>query len=468
MKSLDPHIGMAQKGTFLPAIQKLIETHIPTKFGNFRLHLFRDESGRDHVAFLLGAVAGKENVLTRVHSECFTGEVLGSLRCDCASQLELALARIAAAGHGVLIYLRQEGRGIGLLDKLRAYNLQDLGHDTVDANLLLGRAVDERTYHAAALILRELNIASIELLTNNPAKVAALRDLGIAVRGRTPLLGAVHRESNHYLETKARRMGHDIDLTRLVATNGSGLNGICGPSADPVTEIRRRAQGFRTLRGRPFVTLSYAQSLDGCLSARPGEPLVLSGSDALVLTHRLRAAHDVILIGIGTVLSDNPQLTVRKVDGPSPQPLVLDSHLRIRRDCRLVRAGAGRLRVAAVEPCDSRRKRQLESAGITVLPTPSTPDGMVELSSVLRHLGERGVESVMVEGGLRVIRSFLNAQLVDYLVVTVVPRFIGGDFAVRLQSHLLCGPRMEHFSQFRLGADIGLCGAPVWAATSQT
>lgn len=451
----------------MPSIRKLAETHIPTKFGNFRLHLFRDESDRDHIAFVLGTIGAKENVLTRVHSECFTGEVLGSLRCDCASQLEFSLARIAAAGHGILIYLRQEGRGIGLLDKLRAYNLQDLGHDTVDANLLLGRAVDERTYHVAALILREFNVASIELLTNNPAKVAALKDLGIGIRARAPLLGAIHQENDHYLETKARRMGHDIDVTRIVSTSKPGLNGSSGTSPDPVTEIRRRAQGFLALRGRPFVTLSFAQSLDGCLSARPAEPLALSGTEALVLTHGLRAVHDVILVGIGTVLSDDPQLTVREVDGPSPRPLVLDSRLRIRDDCRLVRAGAGRLRVASVEPCDSCRKRQLESAGITVLQAPSTPDGMVELSSVLRHLGELGVESVMVEGGVRVIRSFLDAQLVDYLVVTVVPRFIGGDFAVRLQSRLLCGPRMEHFSGFRLGGDIGLCGAPEWAAASQ-
>jgi 3,4-dihydroxy 2-butanone 4-phosphate synthase/GTP cyclohydrolase II len=458
---------MARERYVLPSILKLTETHIPTKFGSFRLHLFRDESDCDHVAFVLGTVAGKDNILTRVHSECFTGEVLGSLRCDCASQLELALARISAAGCGVLIYLRQEGRGIGLLDKLRAYNLQDLGHDTVDANLLLGRAVDERKYHAAALILRELGVNSIELLTNNPSKIAALRDLGINIQARTPLFGTVHWESNHYIETKARRMGHDIDLTRMVTTDKTGLNGFAAMSQDPVTEIRRRAQGFLALRRRPFVTLSYAQSLDGCLSARPGEPLALSGSEALVLTHRLRAAHDVILIGIGTVLSDDPQLTVRKVDGPSPQPVVLDSRLRIPDDCRLVRAGAGRLRVASLEACDSRRKQKLEAAGISVLHAPSTPDGMVELSAVLRHLGELGVESVMVEGGVRVIRSFLDARLVDYLVVTVVPGFIGGEFAVRLQSQLLRGPRMEHFSQFKLGDDIGLCGAPDWAAAAQ-
>jgi len=455
---------MAEEKYILPSIRKLIETYIPTKSGDFQLHLFRDELDHDHVAFVCGTVADEENVLTRVHSECFTGEVLGSLRCDCASQLELALARIAAAGRGVLIYLRQEGRGIGLLDKLRAYNLQDLGHDTVDANLLLGRAVDERTYHAAALILRELNIASIELLTNNPAKVAALRDLGIDIRGCTPLLGAVHQESNYYLQTKAKRMGHHIDLTHMVLANNPDVNGTSNSSPDPVTEIRRRAQGFLALRGRPFVTLSYVQSLDGCLCARLGEPLALSGPESVVLTNRLRAAHDAVLRGIGTVLSEDPQLTVDKV-GSSPQPVVLDSHLRIPDDCRLVRTGAGRLQVAGVEPCDSHRKEQLESAGITVLATVPTSDGTVNLSSVLRQLGERGIESVIVEGGIRVIRSFLDTQLLDYLVVTVVPRFIGGDFAVRLQSPLLGRLRMDHFSQFRLGTDIGLCGAP-WTSTS--
>lgn len=288
---------MAEEKYILPSIQELIETRIPTKSGDFQLHLFRDELDHGHVAFVCGNVAGEENVLSRVHSECFTGEVLGSLRCDCASQLELALARVAAAGRGILIYLRQEGRGIGLLDKLRAYNLQDLGHDTVDANLLLGRAVDERTYHAAALILRELNVASIELLTNNPAKITALQDLGINVRGCTPLFGTVHQESNYYLQTKAERMGHRIDLTHVVLADKSSVNGGSRSSPDPVAEIRRRAQGFFALHGRPFVTLSYVQSLDGCLSVRLGEPLASSGPEALLLTHRLRAAHDAVLSG---------------------------------------------------------------------------------------------------------------------------------------------------------------------------
>ena len=263
-------------------IQKLAETSIPTKFGSFQLHLFRDDANRDHLAFVLGDVVGKDNVLTRVHSECFTGEVLGSLRCDCANQLEIALDSIARAGSGALVYLRQEGRGIGLLDKLRAYNLQDLGHDTVDANLLLGHAADERTYHVAAQILRDLQIQSIELLTNNPSKVNGLRDLGIKIRSRTGLLAARYPENNHYLETKARRMGHYIELEGLATREGETRHNGAKPTTQGlVDDVTRRSQRFKEIHGRPFVTLSYAQSLDGCLSARSGETLALSGPEAL-------------------------------------------------------------------------------------------------------------------------------------------------------------------------------------------
>ena len=448
-------------------IQKLAETSIPTKFGSFQLHLFRDDANRDHLAFVLGDVVGKDNVLTRVHSECFTGEVLGSLRCDCANQLEIALDSIARAGSGALVYLRQEGRGIGLLDKLRAYNLQDLGHDTVDANLLLGHAADERTYHVAAQILRDLQIQSIELLTNNPSKVNGLRDLGIKIRSRTGLLAARYPENNHYLETKARRMGHYIELEGLATREGETRHNGAKPTTQGlVDDVTRRSQRFKEIHGRPFVTLSYAQSLDGCLSARSGETLALSGPEALVLTHRLRAAHDAILVGIGTVLSDDPQLTVRRVAGRNPQPVVLDSQLRIPQDCKLVRGGAGRLKVAVVETSDASRREQLESSGIHVISISSTPDGMVDITKVLGRLAELGIGSVMVEGGVRVIRSFLEARLVDFLVVTVVPRFIGGEPSVRLETQLLAGPRMDQFSHFRLGNDLALYGAPVWAASA--
>jgi 3,4-dihydroxy 2-butanone 4-phosphate synthase/GTP cyclohydrolase II len=193
---------------------------IPTQWGEFRLCLYRNnQDNKEHLTLIRGDVENQERVLTRVHSECFTGDVLGSLRCDCGEQLARAMQLIGETGQGVIVYLRQEGRGIGLLNKLRAYNLQDKGYDTVDANLLLGHAADERDYTPAALILRDLGVRSVRLLTNNPAKVEALRTLSIPVIERVPLLPTVHRFNQNYLDTKARRMRHWLDA---VVAGGTG------------------------------------------------------------------------------------------------------------------------------------------------------------------------------------------------------------------------------------------------------
>ena len=409
---------------------------------------------------MLGNIAHRESVLTRVHSECFTGEVLGSLRCDCSAQLHLALRRIALEGSGVLIYLRQEGRGIGLLDKLRAYNLQDQGHDTVDANLLLGRDSDERTYELAALMLRDLKIQSVRLLTNNPSKIKGLRELGIPVSGREPLVAPPHAESARYLQTKVRRMGHLIDL----AGSDAAHNGHASLHPDPIDEIAARSSGFRERHGQPFVTLCYAQSLDGCLSSSPGKPFALSGIETLILAHRLRASHDGVMVGIGTVLSDNPRLTVRHVPGRNPQPIVLDSRLRIPLDCNLVRESRRSLLVASVAGGPPERRREIEAAGATVLSTSATCDGRVDLANLLSRLSERGMRSIMVEGGVQVIRSLMATRLVDYLVVTVAPRFIGGEHGVRLQTELLAGPTMHSFHHSKIGGDLVLWGEPAWPA----
>ena len=186
---------------------------VPTPTGEFQLRLYHDpKDGKDHLAVVMGEIAQAEGVLTRLHSECFTGDVLHSLRCDCGEQLHRALEMIAAEGRGVLIYLRQEGRGIGLRDKLRAYNLQDDGLDTVDANLALGHQADERDYGAAAGILRLLGVRSVRLLTNNPRKIEALRQLGIDVVARLPLLIPATDENEAYLRTKGTRMNHWINL----------------------------------------------------------------------------------------------------------------------------------------------------------------------------------------------------------------------------------------------------------------
>jgi len=182
---------------------------LPSEFGTFKLHVFsNDRDSREHLAIVRGEIAGAEDVLTRLHSECLTGDVLASLRCDCRAQLERALARLGQEQCGVVLYLRQEGRGIGLTNKIRAYELQQRGMDTVDANLALGFAADERDYSVAAAMLRVLAVGSIALLTNNPDKIAQLRAQGIAVTRRIPHQVAPNSHNRFYLETKARRSGH--------------------------------------------------------------------------------------------------------------------------------------------------------------------------------------------------------------------------------------------------------------------
>ncbi len=190
-------------------LEDLVQTRIPTQYGEFVLHYYSNTlDDKEHLAFVKGEVADQSNVLVRLHSECFTGDVLGSRRCDCGEQLDMALQKISQQGCGVLIYLRQEGRGIGLLKKLQAYNLQDQGLDTVDANLHLGHLADEREYDIAALILRELKIRSINLLTNNPAKIDALKNLGIDVKSRIAIETSTHVDNLTYLKTKAKKMRH--------------------------------------------------------------------------------------------------------------------------------------------------------------------------------------------------------------------------------------------------------------------
>lgn len=196
-------------------LENLVQTPIPTKHGEFILHYYSNNiDDKEHVALVKGNVAGKRNVPVRIHSECFTGDVLGSRRCDCGEQLDLALQIINSAGFGILIYLRQEGRGIGLLNKLRAYNLQDKGMDTVDANIELGHLADEREYSIAGLILEDLQVSSVELITNNPKKIAALEKLGITVEKRIPVEVPAHHQNIDYLKTKAKKMAHLLFETK--------------------------------------------------------------------------------------------------------------------------------------------------------------------------------------------------------------------------------------------------------------
>ena len=192
-----------------------LEAHatLPTRYGTFTSYVFRVTDGdAEHVALVMGEVAGKQSVLTRLHSECLTGDVFGSYRCDCGEQLDLALRYIAAEGCGVLLYLRgHEGRGIGLTNKLRAYALQEQGRDTVEANLDLGLPDDSREYDSAAAILRVLNVTSVRLMSNNPEKFDTLAKHGIPICERVALAIPMREENERYIRTKQVKFGHYFD-----------------------------------------------------------------------------------------------------------------------------------------------------------------------------------------------------------------------------------------------------------------
>ncbi|RTE86295.1 MULTISPECIES: GTP cyclohydrolase II [Gammaproteobacteria] len=191
-----------------PVVVKAAETKLPTPFAEFRLVGFTDRHGKEHVAMVLGDVADGEPVLARVHSECLTGDALFSQRCDCGPQLYSALEKIAKAKRGVLVYLRQEGRGIGLINKLRAYAEQDKGLDTVEANEILGFQADAREYDIAAGIFELLGVSSVQLMTNNPRKLEALSEYGVKIDTRIPHITEGTPHNKHYLETKSRKFGH--------------------------------------------------------------------------------------------------------------------------------------------------------------------------------------------------------------------------------------------------------------------
>jgi len=195
-------------------VRRVSEARIPTRYGDFTAYVYESLlDGVEHMAFVRGAIGGRDDVLVRVHSECLTGDVFGSLRCDCGTQLDLALAQVAEAGLGVVVYLRgHEGRGIGLGHKLRAYTLQDQGRDTVEANVELGFPVDSREYGIGSQILVDLGITTMRLLTNNPAKYGGIEGYGLRIVDRVPLQARPTEENIAYLRTKQRKLGHLLEI----------------------------------------------------------------------------------------------------------------------------------------------------------------------------------------------------------------------------------------------------------------
>lgn len=448
------------------SVTRLTSTRIPTVDGEFTLALYENShDDKDHLALLHGDVEGKDDVLVRIHSECFTGDVLGSLRCDCGEQLNASMRRVAAEGAGIILYLRQEGRGIGLLSKLKAYDLQDEGYDTVEANLMLGHESDERDYSIGACILEDLKISSVRLLTNNPEKIESLEQHGIGVAERVPLEPHLNRHNTDYLQTKVNRMRHVLDLGPLNGGRRTNSHG-----AD-LQALRERAHQHHRKTHRPFVTLTYAQSLDGSIATSDGSPLAISGDQSLSLTHELRAMHDGILVGIGTVLADDPRLNVRRTDGQHPRPVILDSQLRFPPDARLLSCDGPDPIIATNESSPSASKQALEDRGATVLRLQCTGTGIC-LQTLMNALGDRGIRSLMVEGGTQVLTNFLRQQLVNHVIVTLAPMFVGGKHALQ---DVVEGrgdgapgassfPRLENIRYRWYGQDIVLHGDPVWDA----
>jgi GTP cyclohydrolase II len=432
--------------------RKLVTVPLPTSAGLFEAHAFECASGAVYLALVKGDVDGDDGVVTRVHSECLTGDALGSLRCDCGVQLQLGLRAIGAAGRGVLVYATgHEGRGIGLVNKLRSYAEQDRGADTLDANLALGLAVDAREYTDAAAVLEALGVRSVRLLTNNPQKVDGLRRCGVDVISVEPLATAPHSRNLGYLRTKERRLGHvrpagdtvgDVPLAPSPAVDISGLIGSVAAPAE-----------------RPFVVLKFAQTLDGRIATATGDARWISGEAERRASHALRAACDAVLVGVGTVLQDDPQLTVRMVPGASPLRVVLDSTLRVPDRAKILGTDAATT-ILTTERSDPARRGSLATRRIGVNVLPAGAHG-VDIGPALGALRSAGVETLLVEGGARVITSLLSAGVVDRLIVAVAPTIIGqgteavGPLGV---TSIADGIRLVNRSMHVLGDDVVLAG----------
>lgn len=389
---------------------------LPTPFGLFDAHAFERPSGHVYLALVYGTVGGHDRVLTRVHSECLTGDALGSLRCDCGVQLRESLRTIVAAGRGVLVYATgHEGRGIGLMNKLRAYLEQENGADTVDANHLLGLPADARDYGDAADVVRALGIRSIRLLSNNPAKAAGLRRHGVVITEVLPLRTVAHRRNAGYLATKTARMGH------LDPCDGFDPEpiGSMPRGTDPATLLG----GVRATDHRPAVVVKLAQSLDGRIATRTGDSQWISSEPERALSHALRASCDAVVVGAGTVVRDDPRLTVRAVAGSSPTRVVLDSRLRAPAGSALYNDD-GSTMVLTTDRSDPGARTRLRQAGVAVQVLPLT-DGRVDLDAALAHLRSVGMEVVLVEGGATLVTALLRSGAVDRLIVSVAPLVLG-------------------------------------------
>lgn len=414
---------MAAEVSPVQRVVRVATTHIPTRHADFAAHVFCDEgTGLEHVVLVLGDLAAPsaQPPLVRLHSECLTGDALGSRRCDCGEQLDAAQAIIAGQGRGAVVYMRgHEGRGIGLADKFRAYALQDDGLDTLEANLALGLPVDARDYGVAAAMLEHLGVDAVRLLSSNPTKAAGLRATGMRV-SRTGLRVPARPANIAYLETKHLRMGHDP------ATTDEGWSELLAGRVPVGGELARR-YGPLVSAGSPLVLAQLGQSLDGFIASRTGDACFVTGTADRTHLHRLRALVDAVVVGVGTVAADDCRLTVRDVEGPSPVRVVLDPRARAPRDAHVLSVGdAPTLWVVTEDGPESGNPPDPPAAHVEVVVLAGRgPEQHFAPGDVVGALAARRLRRVLVEGGGVTVSHFLEAGALDRLLVTTAPLLVG-------------------------------------------
>jgi 3,4-dihydroxy 2-butanone 4-phosphate synthase/GTP cyclohydrolase II len=393
-------------------LREAARVQLPTVAGEFDTRAFKCGSGYVYLALIKGDLGDGRSVLTRVHSECLTGDALGSLRCDCGAQLDLGMRALVAEGRGVLIYATgHEGRGIGLLDKLRAYMEQEAGADTVDANLRLGLAPDSRRYDDAAAVLKAIGVRSVRLSTNNPRKVEGLQAAGVTVEQsfRCPLPASAQSAipTHQAGPVRAREPHRRSAVSRVCRAIGRYWQS--AGQRQPRTDTRSWCcTPKRSTAGRPAA----------------GDSERISGEAENRISHALRAACDAVLVGVGTVLSDDPQLTVRAIPGPSPARVILDSRLRSPVNAAVFRPDAPTYVMTTARASHPRKRLALAARHVAVRDIRPGPAGL-DIRAVLQQLHAEGIRSIIVEGGARVITSMLAAGVAHRVIVSISPRILG-------------------------------------------
>lgn len=486
-----------------PTIDHVVGVRLPVEIGNFSLHLFTDEEEKEHLALVKGEVKGKGEVLTRIHSECLTGDLFGSMRCDCGPQLRQSMKMIEEEGQGLVIYLRQEGRGIGLAEKLKAYNLQDLGYDTVDANIRLGHKGEERDYQIAADILNQLGVISVRLLSNNPDKINSLRDYGIAIDSRIPLNPPVHHENVRYLKTKVDRMDHELDfnllspstpereeILRYVKKHLSGKKA----NEDKTNEGKTNEwkanegmankemanEGMTTEAGKDevFITLSYFQGLEGCV-ANPDPNSIGGVRDNLIFKGQLRQIHDAHVIDSSSFMALEPSIIKIFPEGFDSIPIIINSegsmntgfldHLNsyvqsVSQDGQ--ESGAENVpKVYVILPENSVIPDDPAMEGLVILPLVDSV-GSLDLAGLKASLQKEGITSLVVEGPRDTISEIINRQEADLIISTVLPCFLGSTTECygTGQSEGVKGDYcMDGFRYNKLGGELVYYGKPDWS-----